>query len=40
MMRAHGIKAKDKKKFVVTTDSKHNRPIALNLLERFHSRVA
>jgi transposase InsO family protein len=34
MMKLHGIKAKGKKKFVVTTDSKHNLPIAPNLLER------
>lgn len=34
MMRLHGIRAKGKKKFVVTTDSNHNLPIAPNLLER------
>ena len=33
-MQRHGIKARGKKKFVVTTDSKHNLPIAPNLLER------
>ena len=34
MMQLHGIKARGKRKFVVTTDSKHNLPIAPNLLER------
>jgi transposase InsO family protein len=34
MMKAHGIKARGKKKFVVTTDSKHSLPIASNLLQR------
>ena len=34
MMKEHGIKARGKKKFVVTTDSKHNLPIAPNLLQR------
>ena len=34
MMKLHGIKAKGKKKYVVTTDSKHNLPIAPNLLAR------
>jgi len=33
-MRHHGIKARGKRKFVVTTDSKHKLPIAPNLLER------
>lgn len=33
-MREHGIKARGKRKFVVTTDSKHNLPIAPNLLNR------
>ncbi len=33
-MRSHGIKARGKRKFVVTTDSKHELPIAPNLLER------
>ena len=33
-MQLHGIKARGKRKFVVTTDSKHNRPIAPNLLVR------
>ena len=30
----YGIKARGKKKFVVTTDSKHELPIAANLLQR------
>jgi transposase InsO family protein len=34
MMKEHGIKARGKRKFVVTTDSKHNLPIAANLLQR------
>ena len=34
LMQRHGIKARGKRKFVVTTDSKHNLPIAPNLLER------
>ena len=34
LMKLHGIKARGKKKFVVTTDSKHNLPIAQNLLDR------
>ncbi len=33
-MQCHGIRARSKRKFVVTTDSKHNLPIAPNLLER------
>jgi putative transposase len=34
LMQRHGIKAKGKRKFVVTTDSRHDLPIAPNLLER------
>ena len=34
LMQRHGIKARGKRKFVVTTDSKHNLPIAPNFLER------
>lgn len=34
LMKKHGIRAKTKKKFRVTTDSKHNLPIAPNLLDR------
>ena len=34
LMQRHGIKARGKRKFVVTTDSKHNLPIAPNLLNR------
>jgi transposase InsO family protein len=34
LMRENGIKAKHKRRFKVTTDSKHDLPIAPNLLER------
>ena len=34
LMKLHGIKARSKRKFVVTTDSKHDLPIAENLLAR------
>ena len=34
LMKAHGIKARGKRKFVVTTDSKHGLPVAENLLAR------
>jgi transposase InsO family protein len=34
MMKKHGIRAKTKRKFRVTTDSKHNLPVAPNLLDR------
>ena len=34
LMKKNGIRAKTKRKFRVTTDSKHNLPIAPNLLER------
>jgi putative transposase len=34
LMHEHGIRARGKKKFVVTTDSKHDLPIAKNLLDR------
>ena len=34
MMQKHGIKARGKRKFVVTTDSNHKLPIAPNLLNR------
>jgi transposase InsO family protein len=34
LMKPHGIKARGKKRYVVTTDSRHNLPIAPNLLER------
>jgi transposase InsO family protein len=34
MMKLNGIQAHGKRKFVVTTDSKHNLPIAPNLLQR------
>lgn len=34
LMQMHGIQARGKRKFVVTTDSKHSLPIAPNLLDR------
>ncbi len=34
LMKGHGIKARGKRKFVATTDSKHSLPIAPNLLNR------
>lgn len=34
LMQANGIQARGKRKYVVTTDSKHSLPIALNLLNR------
>ena len=34
MMQEHGIKARGKRNFVLTTDSKHKLPIAANLLQR------
>ena len=34
LMQANGIRARGKRKFAVTTDSKHNLPIAQNLLQR------
>ena len=34
LMRRHGIRAKGKKRFKVTTDSNHDLPIAPNLLDR------
>lgn len=34
MMRAAGLHAKRKRKFKITTDSKHNYPVAPNLLNR------
>lgn len=39
-MQLNGIKARGKRKFVVTTDSKHNLPIAPNLLQRHFNAVA
>ena len=40
LMRLHGIQARGKRKFVVTTDSKHNLPVAPNLLARDFSPLA
>ena len=34
MMRAQGLAAKQRRKFKATTDSKHNLPVAANLLEQ------
>lgn len=34
LMQQHGIKARGRRKFVVTTDSKHDLPIAQDLLQR------
>jgi len=34
LMRANEIRAKQKRKFVLTTDSKHDLPVASNILER------
>jgi len=34
LMKRHGIKARGKRKFVATTDNKHNLPIVPNLLNR------
>ena len=34
LMKQHNIKARSKRKFVVTTDSQHNLPVAPNLLNR------
>ena len=40
LMKTHGIKARGKRKFVVTTDSKHGLPVAENLLARDFTPVA
>ena len=34
LMKQHGVKARGKRRYVVTTDSQHNLPIAPNLLDR------
>jgi putative transposase len=34
LMQAHGIRSKTKRRFKVTTDSKHNLPIAPNIVDR------
>ena len=34
LMQQHGIKAKTKRKFVVTTDSRHSLPVAADLVQR------
>ena len=33
-LQRHGIQARGKRKFIVTTDSRHELPIAPNLLDR------
>ena len=40
LMRKEGIRAKTRKKFRVTTDSKHNHPVAPNILNRQFQPVA
>ena len=40
LMKMHGIKARGKRKFVVTTDSPHDLPVAPNLLARDFSPAA
>ena len=34
LMAQHGIRAKHKRKYIATTNSNHNLPVAPNLLER------
>ena len=34
LMKVNGVRAKQKRKFVVSTESKHNLPVAANILER------
>ena len=34
LMQRHGIKARTKRRFVVTTDSKHHLPVAPDLVQR------
>lgn len=34
LMKQHGIRARHKRKFIATTNSNHNLPVAANLLER------
>lgn len=40
LMKKHGIRARCKRKFVVTTDSKHHLPIAPDLVQRNFSPTA
>jgi transposase InsO family protein len=40
LMQRHGIKARSKRKFVLTTDSRHDLPVAENLLARDFSPAA
>ena len=39
-MQQHGIRARGKRKFIVTTDSRHDPPVAENLLDRKFSPAA
>ncbi len=34
LMQQHGIRAKTRRKFVVTTDSRHSLPVAPDLVQR------
>ena len=36
LMREHGIRARHKRRFKATTDSRHSMPVAPNLLARKH----
>ena len=40
LMREHEIRARHKRRFKATTDSKHNLPVAANLLDRQFSAAA
>jgi transposase InsO family protein len=40
LMKMHGIKARGKRKFVISTDSRHDLPVAPNLLARDFSPAA
>jgi transposase InsO family protein len=40
LMSRHGIRARGRRKFVVTTDSRHNLPVAPDLLQRDFSPAA
>ena len=40
LMRENGIRARHKRRYKITTDSKHNLPIAPNLLDRNFNPVA
>lgn len=40
LMRLHGIRARHKRRYRVTTDSKHGMPVAANLLDRNFEPIA